>query len=1059
VAQTKVLHRSGPSPEPASVGTEVSLLQSLAPVSLASSATTPWLPGYEVLGELGRGGMGVVYKARDKKLNRLVALKLIATGPGADPDARRRFQREAEAMASLQHPNIVQVHEIGQIEGTPFCVLEFLDGGSLLGRLVQAPVSAREAAALLEVVARAVHHAHQRGILHRDLKPANILLTADGTPKVGDFGLAKRLGADGEQSQTNAILGTPSFMAPEQARGDSAAIGPAADVYGLGAVLYDALTGRPPFRGESTADTLYQLVTEDPIPPRRIDRRVPRDLETICLKCLEKDPRRRYASAWALADDLRRALDGEPIRARSVGVVERGVKWARRRPAAAALIALAVMTANGALGSGALYARHEARRAEEAEALHREASQAHRRALANFREARAVVDEMLTRVAREKLAHAPQMQQVRRDLLERALRFYEDFAAQEAGPDPETRREAARAAVRAADLRALLGDRDAAEKAYRSGISQLSALADEFRDDPAPREDFAAACNNLGNLLQESGNAEAEELYLRAADLRRRLSEAAPDKAGHRHELALCLANLGALRLKQGRFGEAERDIREALGLLEQPSPDTPDGAAALRERARALQLLGRLLAETGRPAEADRADREACAVLGRVVGRWPDVPDSRQELAAARTQLGDLLRDADPAAAEAAYDEALALRAALVADFPGVPAYRQELAATHNNRAALFLSAGRTSDADAAQRAALAIKENLAENYPKLLMYRRDLAAAYNNRGIFLQTHGRPSDAGAAYRKALALFDALAAEQPAVPDLRREQARTRLNLAALLFATGKAGDAEVECHAALALLARLVSDFPDVPAHRQEQARGRHTLGTLLEAQHRLAEAEGAHAAAAEQLALLARDLPGVDDYRRQLAEARLALSLVRRAAGRAEAGEQSCREALDVFARLAEDRPAVPGHRQALARCHDELAIFLANRDKLTDAEAEFRAAADLQARLVESFPANVEARAEEVRTWQNLAALHQALDLADRREQDLRRVVALCEARAVAFPAVADYRAELLAARASLAGLLEATGRADEARRLRDGRPASSAGAPRRAGSGAQ
>jgi WD40 repeat protein/tetratricopeptide (TPR) repeat protein len=301
------------------------------------------IPGYEVLEELGRGGMGVVYKARQVSLKRVVALKMILSGAHAGSTERQRFRTEAEAAAALRHPNIIQIYEVGEHEGHPFFSLEYADGGSLVDQLVGRPQPPRRCAELVAALAGAMHYAHQQGIIHRDLKPANVLLLPDGTPKITDFGLAKQLGTDAGQTRTGAVLGTPAYMAPEQARGRGKEVGPATDVYALGAILYELLTGRPPFLAESPLDTLRQVTTEEPVPPGRLNDRVPRDLETVCLKCLHKDPARRYPSAGALADDLQRFLHGEPVRARPTPAWERLLKWARRRPAAAALLVVAVV--------------------------------------------------------------------------------------------------------------------------------------------------------------------------------------------------------------------------------------------------------------------------------------------------------------------------------------------------------------------------------------------------------------------------------------------------------------------------------------------------------------------------------------------------------------------------------------------------------------------------------------------------------------------------------------------------------------------------------------------
>jgi WD40 repeat protein/tetratricopeptide (TPR) repeat protein len=312
----------------------------------------PRVPGFEVLGELGRGGMGVVYKARQTRLGRLVALKMIRAGLYAGSDDIARFRAEAEAVARLQHPNIVQIHEVGEAAGRPFFSLEYVEGGSLADRLDGTPWSGKQAAELVEKLARAVAHAHQRGILHRDLKPANVLLTPENRPKVTDFGLAKRLAAEpgapapglahAGLTQTGAIVGTPSYMPPEQAAG-TRSLTTAVDVYALGAILYELLTGRPPFRGATPVDTVLQVLSEEPVSPRRLQPKVARDLDTICLKCLEKTPENRYRSAMDLADDLGRFLAGQPIQARPIGKVERCWRWCRRNPALAGLTAASVV--------------------------------------------------------------------------------------------------------------------------------------------------------------------------------------------------------------------------------------------------------------------------------------------------------------------------------------------------------------------------------------------------------------------------------------------------------------------------------------------------------------------------------------------------------------------------------------------------------------------------------------------------------------------------------------------------------------------------------------------
>jgi eukaryotic-like serine/threonine-protein kinase len=315
----------------------------------------PLLPGYEVLEELGRGGMGVVYKARQLKADRVVALKVVLVGGHASDAQIERFRREAEAIARLQHPNIVQVFEVGEHLGLPYFSLEFCAGGSLDRKLAGRPLPAMQAALLLERLAGAAQAAHEKHIVHRDLKPANVLLAEDGTPRISDFGLARMLDVGG-QTQTGALLGTPSYMAPEQARGNSDEAGPTADVYALGALLYECLIGRPPFKATTSAETVRQVLEQEPMPPRRLNAAVPRDLETICLKCLGKEPEKRYRSAAELADDLRRFLDDRPIRARRSGVAEQLGRWCRRNPAVAGLLAAVFLSLLVGTGGATFFA-------------------------------------------------------------------------------------------------------------------------------------------------------------------------------------------------------------------------------------------------------------------------------------------------------------------------------------------------------------------------------------------------------------------------------------------------------------------------------------------------------------------------------------------------------------------------------------------------------------------------------------------------------------------------------------------------------------------------------
>jgi eukaryotic-like serine/threonine-protein kinase len=446
------------------------------------------IPGYELLGILGRGGMGIVYRARQLSLKRQVALKMILTGRHARPDERARFQREAEAVARLQHPHIVQIHEIGQQNGLPYFSLEFVNAGSLaqfMGGIPQPPLPCAE---FLLVLARAMHYAHKRGVVHRDLKPANILLHLDESqllknghdpdtallralasyvPKISDFGLAHHIGGEERPTRVGTLLGTPSYMAPEQARGVGD-IGPAADVYALGAVLYEMLTGRPPFKATTPEETALQVLTQEPVPPAQLQPKVPLDLETICLTCLHKQPSGRYASAEALAEDLRRFLAHEPILAQPRRLPDRMRKWARRHPLS--------MGALWGLSLLALLLAWDWYRLTGA--LRREVEQAHQaryQTEGELQQALQTIEHMNTLALRAVSSAPGETPKLRRELLESARRFYAQRLPA-IGTEAVQPFLVAEVHLRLAETCAELNDRAAALESYKEAARLLARL-------------------------------------------------------------------------------------------------------------------------------------------------------------------------------------------------------------------------------------------------------------------------------------------------------------------------------------------------------------------------------------------------------------------------------------------------------------------------------------------------------------------------------------------------------------------------------------------------------
>ncbi len=545
--------------------------------------------GYEILEEIGRGGMAVVHRARQPGVGRVVALKRMLAGAAAGPDELARFRREAKLAASLRHPNLVQVHDYGEQDGLPYLVMEYVEGGTLAGRLAETPLSPGESAALVAALADAVNHAHQAGVIHRDLKPGNVLLAAGGladeaakppaayTPKIADFGLARRLDAT-LHTQAGALVGTPSYMAPEQALGDPAAIGRPADVYALGAILYECLTGRPPFRAATAMETLVQVRTLDPVPPRRLQPNVPGDLETICLKCLHKDPPRRYAGAGDVAADLRHFLAGEPIRARPVGLLERLWKWARRRPATASLVVAGAVTAAGLL-AGAAWHQHALReQVERANANEAEARRQKSLVLANFARHHETLDAIYTRLEEDTFrVEDERARALRAEVAEATLRYYSEVLRQEDDPDPELRLVRGQVRVYAGRIHHLLGDVPAARTDLDEADRVLGALAAEFPDNEEFLREWAYCHYRRASL--HSGTTEAAEAkagFSRVVGMVAPLVEAHPASAKGRRLLGLAHHQLAGLYLVGGQNREAVRHARAAVSCWDRLLAEEP---------------------------------------------------------------------------------------------------------------------------------------------------------------------------------------------------------------------------------------------------------------------------------------------------------------------------------------------------------------------------------------------------------------------------------------------------------------------------------------------------
>jgi tetratricopeptide (TPR) repeat protein len=566
----------------------------------------PQIPGYEVETVLGSGGMGVVFRARHLALGRTVAIKMLLAGAFAGPSELARFRREAEALAGLRHPNIVQIYDAGEVDGHPYFTMELVDGGSLASRDSATPQPARQPAKLVATLARAVQFAHTAGIVHRDLKPGNILQGPDGIPKITDFGLALPV-ADGTRfTISGARVGTPSYMAPEQALGKSSAIGPAVDIYALGAVLYELLTGQPPFRGETAAETERRVITDDPLPPSRLNATIPRDLETICLKCLGKEPESRYRSAAELADDLDRYLEGRPIQARPLGMVATFGRWCRRNPAATAISVLLVLgTAISTWQAvSATHAKEEALQARQAEA---ERAEGERKAKLEAQEQKATAERAAEAEKAAKAQAQKRLAQVEKanDVLasifehldpreiaraERPLRAIllekVDQAVQQlAGESIGDSLVVAKMQNKFGQSLVGLGEPEKALVLFQRALAtRWALLGPEDRLTLASRDDLASGYKAAGKLELALPLQEETVTLMKA-----KLGPADLDTLNG-------MNNLGLMRLEKGELDGAVALLQETVRLMKAKlGPDHPDTLVGMNNLGMAYQAVGKL--------------------------------------------------------------------------------------------------------------------------------------------------------------------------------------------------------------------------------------------------------------------------------------------------------------------------------------------------------------------------------------------------------------------------------------------------------------------------------
>jgi serine/threonine-protein kinase len=980
----------------------------------------PSIPGYQIVSALGRGGMGMAFKAWQTSLKRSVALKLLHAHD--DPVSQRRFRAEAEAAARLQHSNIVQVFEVNQHRGRPFLAMEYVAGGTLAQKLRGEPQPALEAARTVETLADAIHYAHEHGVIHRDLKPANILLTTDfprpkdesrgeledtltfppGSPssagdrgpaaglKIADFGLAKQVDADTAQTQTGAILGTPSYMAPEQSRG-AKEVGPETDVYALGAILYEMLTGRPPFRAGTVLETLDLVRSEEPVPPRRLVPKTPRDLETICLKCLAKDPAKRYRSACLLAEDLRRFRQGEPIAARPVGRPERAWKWAKRRPALAASglvsgLALVALLVASQIHNVELQGTLRQLRDQKAET-----DKENQKARANLRAALVAVDEMLVRVARVPLAKTPHTEVLRAELFEEALKFQQGFLNDYRG-DPGLQWDIGRTLRRLGTVYRFLGRDREAEKVLREAIAIEVGLVAELPSSADRRSELGLSYDTLGKLLTEGGRTrEAEETFRRALACRTELTEAHPDELLFWSDLADTYVELGVLLKRTGRVKDGGDLIAKSVPLRERAAAARPNDADARNKLADAYL-------DTGRVAKA-------IAIWEKLTETPAPAAGHRARLAFAYTRLAnDHRQHGRPGEAEAYIHKSIDLLEGLAAEYPLLVNYRKSLSSTYNQFGLLLIRTDRAAEGEKAFNRALELNERLVADFPDRPELQTQLADNYGNWGNRLKDTGRRAEADGMYRRMLALRERLVREHPDVVAYRYDLARTHTSLAMSYRGQNKLKEADEEFRHCIPLLNKLAADYPANPDYRESLNIAVGSHGQVLVQLGRGKEAADCFRRAIALGEALVSEIPSSPNYRSSLAMDYDRLTSLP-TSEQPEETEKLLERAMALQEPLAAEFPKSFTHQQRLAVILGSFARLRRDRDQLADAAQLFERGIGRAQAALSIDPRNLEAR-------RSLSDQYAGLAETRLRQSDHRAAAANAEKLARVFPEDGQY-----------------------------------------------
>jgi tetratricopeptide (TPR) repeat protein len=1064
---------------------------------------------YTLVEKIGEGGMGEVWVAEQTEpVKRRVALKLIKAGMDSKA-VLQRFEKERQALALMDHPNIAKVLDGGMIGepgalatggsarqppvayapaspgfGLPFFVMELVNGLPLTKFCDDAKLAPKERLELFVPICQAVQHAHQKGIVHRDLKPSNILVTlidAKPVPKVIDFGVAKatagKLTDESLSTHFGAVVGTLEYMSPEQAGYSGQDIDTRADIYSLGVILYELLTGLRPFdakrlkkaaltemiriiQEEEPSKPSTRLSTDESLPsmaalrqtePKKLMAMLRGELDWVVMKCLEKRRDRRYETANGLAYDIQRYLADEIVEARPPSVGYRLRKFARKhRAALASLTAIGMLLVAGLSASlwqmfRAIAAEDQANENAQQARQERDAKElalnAEQRARADEIKARqqafAALRSMTDEVVEKKFAQGAVLTDDDRAFLRAITAQFEAFAALK-GDDAVSRGVRAHGRLRVGIMRSALGEFTEAEKDYDQALSIFEQLTAENPSQTEFRQYFAHSHLSRGNLLHRTGRlAEAEKDFDQALSIQKQLAADFPSQPQFRHYLAYSHNNRGLLLSATGRFKEAEQEYDQALSLRKRLAADFPARPEFGQDLATGYNNRGALLSTMGRLQEAAQDYDQALSIYQQLAAEFPSRFEFRRELAGSHYNRGLLLRERGQLQeAQKAYDKALSIRKQLAAEFPSQPEFREELATSLGNRGLLLSASGQLQEAEEDYDQAVSICKQLAADFPARPEFRRGLALSHFDRGLLLSGTGRLQEAEQDCDQALSIYSDLAAKFPSRPEFRQELAVTYNGRGILLRDTGRLEQAQNNYDQAVNICKQLAADLPARSEFRHELAKSYINRGILMTDTVRLKEAEKDYDQALGICKQLAADFPARPEFGNELASSYISRGLLLQNTGRFNEAEKDYNLALNSCKQLAAEFPFRREFRQLLASSHNNRGNLLRDMGRPVEAEKDYVQALSIYKQLATDFPSLTEFRHELAKSHNNRGLLLSDTGRRKEAEQDYDQALSIWKQLSARFSSQPDFRQALAKGHTNRGNLLSAAGRLEEA-----------------------